>query len=79
MRFRVLGPLEIERDGLVLDLGARKQRALLALLLTSPNRVVTTDRILDALWGEEADGKENALWVYVSRLRTVLEPGHSEK
>ncbi len=72
--FRVLGPLEAAEHGELLDLGPHKQRSLLALLLMHPNRVVTTDRILDELWGDAADGKENALWVYVSRLRAVLEP-----
>jgi len=61
VEFRVLGAVEAEHDGATLDLGAPKQRSLPAFLLTSPNRVVTTDRILDALWGEEAEGKENAL------------------
>lgn len=34
---------------------------------------MSSDRILDELWGEEAEGKENALWVYVSRLRSALD------
>ncbi len=72
VRFRILGPLEVEAgDGLV-NLGPRKQRSLFALLLINHNRVVSTDRILDELWGEDAEGKENALWVYVSRLRAAL-------
>jgi len=37
------------------------------------NRVVATDRILEELWGDDAHGKENALWVYISRLRSVLD------
>lgn len=74
MEFRILGPLEVIRDGEMLDVGPYKQRALLALLLLHVNRVVSTDRLLDELWGDEAEGKENALWVYVSRLRAVLEP-----
>ena len=45
---------------------------LLALLVINANRVVTTDRLLDELWGEDAEGKENALWVYISRLRSAL-------
>ena len=45
---------------------------LLALLVINANRVVTTDRILEELWGEDAAGKENALWVYISRLRSAL-------
>ncbi|MEN8235888.1 MAG: BTAD domain-containing putative transcriptional regulator, partial [Actinomycetota bacterium] len=75
MEYRILGPLEVLREGEPVDTGPHKQRSLLALLLIHANRVVPTDRILDELWGDEADGKENSLWVYVSRLRTALEPG----
>ncbi len=74
MQFQILGPLEMTSSGQPVDLGARKQRMLLALLLINANRVVSTDRILESLWGDDAEGKENALWVYVSRLRGVLEP-----
>ena len=74
VEFRLLGPFEVHRNGELLDVGPRKQRSLLALLLLHANRVVTTDRILEELWGDDAEGKENALWVYVSRLRAVLEP-----
>jgi DNA-binding SARP family transcriptional activator len=73
VQFRVLGPVEVEVDGETVDLGPKKQRSLFALLLIHHNRVVSSDRILDQLWGEEAEGKENALWVYVSRLRSALD------
>ena len=79
MEFRILGPLEVVHEDETLDLGARKQRSLLALLLISANRVVSTDRILEELWGEDAEGKENALWVYISRLRSILEPEREER
>lgn len=72
--FRILGRLEVRSGGETLALGAHKQRSLLALLLINANDVVSTDRILDELWGEDAAGKQNALWVYVSQLRSVLEP-----
>ena len=80
MEFLVLGNLEAVRDGQRVELGAFRQRALLALLLTAPNSVLSTDRILDELWG--ADGgvdKHNALWVYVSGLRKALEPGRARR
>jgi DNA-binding SARP family transcriptional activator len=77
--YRVLGPLEVIDDGETVDIGPRKQRSLLALLLINVNRVVATDHILEELWGDDAEGKENALWVYVSRLRAVLEPEHSKR
>ena len=79
VEFRVLGPLEVAHDGRPFDLGPHKQRSLLALLLVHANRVVSTDQILDELWGDDAQGKENALWVYVSRLRSVLEPDRVER
>jgi len=53
LEFRILGPVEVTDDGAPLQLGGQKQRALLALLLLNPNRVVSTDRIMDALWGEQ--------------------------
>jgi basic membrane lipoprotein Med (substrate-binding protein (PBP1-ABC) superfamily)/DNA-binding SARP family transcriptional activator len=79
MEFRILGPLEARSDGEPVDLGPHKQRALLALLLIHADRVVSTDRILDELWGDDADGKAKALWVHISRLRSALEPNRVER
>jgi DNA-binding SARP family transcriptional activator/ABC-type glycerol-3-phosphate transport system substrate-binding protein/tRNA A-37 threonylcarbamoyl transferase component Bud32 len=82
LQFRILGSLQFERDGNSVDLGSYKQRSLLALMLLNPNQIVSTDRILDELWGETAGaGKQNALWVHVSNLRSALElerPARSE-
>ena len=74
MEFRALGHLAALRDDDLVDLGSPKQKALLALLLIHANRPVSSDRILDALWGDDAFGKENSLYVHVSRLRSVLDP-----
>ena len=52
MDFLILGPLEARVDGRELPLGGAKQRALLALLLLQRNEVVSTDRLIDGLWGE---------------------------
>ncbi len=80
MEFRVLGKLEVVRDGHSVDLGAFRQRALLGLLLTAPNSVFTTDQILEALWGEDGGAdKHSSLWVYVSALRTALEPNRAKR
>jgi len=77
MEFRLLGPLEVVTERGPVDVGSRRQRALLALLALHPNRVVTSERILEALWGDDAADKENAMWVAISRLRSALEPDHS--
>ena len=75
MEYRVLGSVEVlDDDGSPVDIGARQQRALLAILLVNVGRVVSTERILDELWANDPEGKEKTLWVYISRLRSALEP-----
>ena len=73
LEFRILGPVEVTDDGAPLQLGGQKQRALLALLLLNPNRVVSTDRIMDALWGEQLPRTAaTSLQNFVSQLRKLL-------
>ncbi len=52
MRFRVLGPLEVWDNSRRVTVGGPQQRALLAVLLLNAGRVVSTDRLVDHLWGE---------------------------
>ena len=76
LEFRVLGPLQVAREGRLLPLGGIKQRGLLALLLLDRNRVVPRDRLVDALWGEEPpQSAANSIQVYVSKLRRLLDDG----
>jgi DNA-binding SARP family transcriptional activator len=76
MRFRILGPLEVEDDGGELPLGGPKPRALLAVLLLHPNEVVPADRLIDELWGGDSrQGGAGALRVNVARLRKALPDG----
>ena len=76
MRFRILGPLEVEADGGEVRLGGPKPRALLALLLLHPNEVVPSDRLIDELWGGDSpEGGAGALRVNVARLRKALPEG----
>ena len=73
MEFRILGPLEVLEDGKQVDVGGAKQRALLACLLVHANDVVSTDRLIDALWEDEApETAQKALQVYISQLRKAL-------
>ena len=50
--FRLLGPLEVRDGERTLPLGGREQRTLLAILLLHANEVVSTDTLIDGLWGE---------------------------
>jgi basic membrane lipoprotein Med (substrate-binding protein (PBP1-ABC) superfamily)/DNA-binding SARP family transcriptional activator len=74
MEYLILGPTEVLDGGKPVDIGSRQQRALLTLLLLNANRVVSTERILEELWPNDFEGKEKTLWVYISRLRSALEP-----
>jgi predicted ATPase/DNA-binding SARP family transcriptional activator len=69
--FRVLGPLEVVRDGRPLALGGARRRALLALLLLEAGEIVATDRIVEELW-QGASEAARSVQVYVSQLRQLL-------
>jgi DNA-binding SARP family transcriptional activator/ABC-type transport system substrate-binding protein/DNA-binding beta-propeller fold protein YncE len=80
MQFRLLGPVEVEDGGRPLVLGSAKQRALLAILLLHANEVVSRDRLIDELWGEQPPASApHSLEVYVSRLRKTLQPDGGER
>ena len=73
LRFQVLGPLHATRDGVDVDLGPPKQRALLAALLLAEGKVVSSDRLVDALWGDQPPSRAAAnVQVYVSKMRRLL-------
>jgi DNA-binding SARP family transcriptional activator len=76
MDFALLGPLEVWAGDGPLALGPPKQRALLALLLLSANRVVSRERLIDGLWGDDPpETAVKSVQVYVSRLRKLLPEG----
>jgi DNA-binding SARP family transcriptional activator len=81
VEFRILGPLEVLDDhGRPLVLGGAKQRALLAALLLHAGQVVSAERLIDELWGEDPpETARNVLQVYVANLRKVLEPGRPRR
>ena len=73
MEFRILGPLEAVAEGRVVALNAAKQRALLAILLLHANELVSSDRLIDDLWGGRPPATAaKILQKYVSQLRRAL-------
>jgi YVTN family beta-propeller protein len=73
MQFRILGPLEVVEQGRTLSLGGGQQLALFALLLLHANEVVSTDRLVDELWGERPPATAaKIVRNYVSLLRKLL-------
>jgi DNA-binding SARP family transcriptional activator len=73
--FRILGPLEVVDDGREVMPSRPKQRALLARLLLRPNRVVSTDELVEALWGDgPPETARTALHGHIAALRKRLGP-----
>jgi DNA-binding SARP family transcriptional activator/tetratricopeptide (TPR) repeat protein len=79
VQFRLLGPLEVRtNDGRPARLGAAKHRAMLAVLLMSANRTVSTDRLIDALWpADPPPSTRGALRTYAWALRRELGLGRA--
>ena len=76
MEFRILGSLEVVDGGRPVPLGGARQRAVLAILLLRRGEVVSVDRLVDELWGEQPpDTAVKTVQVYVSRLRKALGQG----
>ncbi|MGZ4290873.1 MAG: nSTAND1 domain-containing NTPase, partial [Gaiellaceae bacterium] len=80
LEFRILGPLSVRVDGAPVPIGGPKQRALLALLLLSANRVVSRERLINELFADQSvNAADHALRNHVSRLRKVLAPAAGDE
>jgi YVTN family beta-propeller protein len=77
MRFGILGPFEVIDDqGRELALAGHKQRAVLAILVLHADEVVSSERLIDELWGERPPATAaKTVQVYVSNLRKALGDG----
>jgi DNA-binding SARP family transcriptional activator len=75
LEFRILGPLEVLDGGAPVQLSGRNQRALLTLLLLRTSQPLSTERLVDELWGENAPRTAaTSLQNAVHQLRKLLGP-----
>jgi class 3 adenylate cyclase len=75
LTFRILGPLEVHDGEQLVPLPRRKHRVLLALLLLRTGETVSTDALVEQLWGDRPPRTaKDALINYVSLLRKALGP-----
>jgi DNA-binding SARP family transcriptional activator len=73
VEFRILGPVEVIQGGQACAVGGPRTRGVLALLLLNANRVVSADRLAEALWPELGPAKAAAnLQVRLAQLRRAL-------
>src|SRR6266540_1162263 len=72
--FRLLGSLEVEQGAKAVEIGGQKQRAVLAILALNAGRVVSTDRLVDLLWGEQPPKTAvTSLQNFISQRRKALD------
>jgi DNA-binding SARP family transcriptional activator len=80
VQLSVLEPLEFARDGTVVEHGGPKQGALLAALALHRGHVVSTDTLIDLVWGDAPPPSvTGTLQAYVAALRRVLEPDRAPR
>jgi DNA-binding SARP family transcriptional activator len=73
VEFRILGPLEISADSERLELGGARQQIVVAMLLLSPNRAVTVDRLVEAIYGEDPPSTARLqVQISISSLRRLF-------
>jgi DNA-binding SARP family transcriptional activator len=71
--FGVLGPLLMSVDGTPVELGARKQRAVLAMFVLNRNHPVAIESLINAVWDRSPPPKARVtVQSYVSNLRRLL-------
>ncbi|MFI6923555.1 BTAD domain-containing putative transcriptional regulator [Nonomuraea spiralis] len=80
LTFTALGPFHAWSEGVPLDLGGQRQRAVLARLLVAGGRAVPVHTLIDELWpGDPPAQALSTIQGYVSRLRRALEPGRAPR
>jgi DNA-binding SARP family transcriptional activator len=73
MRFRILGPLEVQVDESWNGINAPKWRTVLAVLLLQAGQVVSTDHLISEVWPDERPARaSNSISIYVLRLRRLI-------
>jgi DNA-binding SARP family transcriptional activator len=73
LEFRILGPLEVGSEAGPVNIGGHKQRALLASLLIRANEAVSTDRLIENLWGGSPPRTApTSLQNFISQARRAL-------
>ncbi len=78
MEFRILGPLEVECDAALLDVGGPREHIILAMLLLETPRVLSVAQLVDAVWSDSPPRTaREQIQICVSTLRRRLRDCHA--
>src|ERR1700677_4350634 len=73
MDFQLLGPLAVMAEGHEHGVGGPRERVILAALLLERGRLLSTDRLVDALWGDAPpESARGQVHICISVLRRRL-------
>ena len=79
LRVGVLGPVTTWHDGHEVPAGQPRQLAVLGVLATRANHVVSRGDLIDAVWGDDPPASaEGGIYTYVAGLRRIFEPDRSQ-
>ena len=73
MSFRILGPVEASVGERPLPVGGQRQLKLFAFLVLHANRAVSSDALIDEVWGSARSGADNRLQMAIARLRKEID------
>ena len=73
MHFRLIGPVEIDSVGQVVEIGPPQQRLLAAALAVDAGRLVSVESLIDRVWDDPPAGARRTLHVLISKMRRTLE------
>ncbi len=78
-RLQLLGAVKAWQEERELDLGSAHRRTVLAALAMTPNRAVSREELIDAVWGDAPPASaQGSIYTYISGLRRALEPGRAK-
>lgn len=76
----LLGPVRAWREGVEVDVGAARRRAVFAMLAVRAGQAVSRDELIDGVWGDSPPATAGAsLYTYVSGLRRAFEPQRAKR
>lgn len=57
---------------------ANKEFQVLELLMANPGHLISTERLMEKIWGYDSEAEINVVWVYISYLRKKLTALHAD-
>lgn len=57
---------------------ANREFQVMELLMSNPRNLISTERLMEKVWGYDSEAEVNVVWVYISYLRKKLTALHAD-